>query len=133
MVLPTLFPGSTGPYVTLIQQALNMGDSSFDPLDEDGIFGRFTGNRVKEFQGQSGLTPDGVAGPMTHAQLEELYQALAQMVGPAPGGSDGARLSIVGVARNAEAVLGWDDTHTAPPPDQSTGRIAARYGDGANI
>ena len=76
---PMLTMGSIGPYVTMVQRALNLGDSSFQPLDDDGIFGMLTRQRVQEFQSQSELTPDGVVGPLTYQQLADLIQAIAQM------------------------------------------------------
>ena len=38
-------------------------------LDADGVFGRGTERALKLWQTDNGLTPDGVAGPLTMAKL----------------------------------------------------------------
>ena len=53
--------GSRGDGVKLMQEALG--------LDADGIFGRGTERALKLWQTDNGLTPDGVAGPLTMAKL----------------------------------------------------------------
>jgi peptidoglycan hydrolase-like protein with peptidoglycan-binding domain len=40
-------------------------------LEADGIFGRGTERALKLWQTDNGLTPDGVAGPMTFEKLLE--------------------------------------------------------------
>jgi putative chitinase len=58
----TLKRGSTGALVKRVQEKLGV-----DPAD--GIYGFWTANMVKEWQGKNGLTADGVAGPKTLAKL----------------------------------------------------------------
>ena len=41
----------------------------------DGVFGAETEAVVKEFQRRQGLKPDGMAGPLTLAQLDTLFVA----------------------------------------------------------
>ena len=53
--------GSRGDGVKLMQEALG--------LDADGVFGRGTERALKLWQTDNGLTPDGVAGPLTMAKL----------------------------------------------------------------
>ena len=53
--------GSRGDGVKMMQEALG--------LDADGVFGRGTERALKLWQTDNGLTPDGVAGPLTMAKL----------------------------------------------------------------
>ena len=53
--------GSRGEVVKQIQKALH--------LLADGVYGRLTEERVKEFQAEHGLKSDGVVGPATLAKL----------------------------------------------------------------
>ena len=55
--------GSRGDGVAMMQEALG--------LEADGIFGRGTERALKLWQMDNGLTPDGVAGPMTFEKLLE--------------------------------------------------------------
>ena len=55
--------GSRGEGVAMMQEALG--------LEADGIFGRGTERALKLWQTDNGLTPDGVAGPMTFEKLLE--------------------------------------------------------------
>ena len=60
---PTLKRGSMGGYVNLLQRYLL---SFLYPIGSiDGIFGARTERSVIEFQGENGLTPDGIVGPLT--------------------------------------------------------------------
>jgi lysozyme family protein len=54
-----------------IQHALNTLQIDGTPLVEDGNYGRHTRAVVVEYQTRHGLTPDGLAGPLTIAQLEK--------------------------------------------------------------
>jgi putative chitinase len=58
----TLKRGSTGALVKQLQEKLGI-----EPAD--GIYGFWTSNVVKEWQGKNGLVADGVAGPKTLAKL----------------------------------------------------------------
>lgn len=54
----------------LVQHLLN--ERGADPqLIEDGNYGRRTREAVRAFQHANGLTPDGLAGPLTLAKLQE--------------------------------------------------------------
>ena len=60
-------PGARGNMTYLIQAALFM--RGFTGLIPDGNFGPITERTVRQFQGASGLTVDGVAGPNTQNAL----------------------------------------------------------------
>lgn len=59
--MQTLRIGSRGNDVKILQRALN--------LYEDGIFGKLTLERVKEYQKSVGLYPDGIVGDKTWEKL----------------------------------------------------------------
>jgi len=61
--------GSTGSDVVDLQSLLNFLPSDYDELDVDGIFGPLTRQRTQEFQSDSSLVPDGIAGQQTWDQL----------------------------------------------------------------
>ena len=61
--------GSTGSAVSYLQYKLL---SKLYPLEADGIFGEETENALALFQTESGLKPDGIAGPLTFAALSSL-------------------------------------------------------------
>ena len=69
-IRPTLRRGSTGADVEYLQRRLN--GIGFGSLVVDGIFGAATEEAVKKFQGQYGLTVDGVVGSQTWAKLETI-------------------------------------------------------------
>ena len=66
-VPPTLKQGSKGDAVKGLQNALTA--RGYDPGAVDGIFGRATTDSVKQFQSDSGLDDDGIAGPNTWQAL----------------------------------------------------------------
>jgi peptidoglycan hydrolase-like protein with peptidoglycan-binding domain len=53
--------GSRGEGVKMMQEALGIG--------ADGIFGRGTEAKLKEWQAANGLAADGIAGPATLGEL----------------------------------------------------------------
>jgi len=59
--------GSVGPYVELLQ--LGLQRSGYLSSPPDGKFGPATQSAVIRFQRQNGLSPDGIAGPLTYATL----------------------------------------------------------------
>lgn len=65
-VYPTVRRGNSGPYVAILQQALQAAGIS---IETDGKFGKNTEQAVKTFQGQYGLTADGICGKNTWAAL----------------------------------------------------------------
>lgn len=75
---PTLYAGSTGPFVRQLQEGLNQLKSQLAPLATDGQFGGKTRSRVLEFQSGGKLAADGVVGPMTWELLARLLQQVAQ-------------------------------------------------------
>jgi len=72
--LPTLKKGSTGDAVRGLQNALNVRTAQGVGA-VDGKFGPATENAVKQFQRDTGLVEDGIAGPATWA---ELYVCIVQ-------------------------------------------------------
>ena len=60
---PTVRRGSTGPPVGELQQSLNQAIGA--GLTPDGEFGSLTDGAVRTFQGDRGLTIDGIVGPDT--------------------------------------------------------------------
>ncbi|WP_303740621.1 peptidoglycan-binding protein [Lutispora saccharofermentans] len=63
----TLKIGSRGASVANLQASLN--NKGFSAGSADGIFGYKTQNAVIGFQKANGLTPDGIAGPITQTKL----------------------------------------------------------------
>ncbi|MBR2661131.1 MAG: serine hydrolase [Clostridia bacterium] len=61
--------GSRGPAVKTLQADLR--ELGFYSGKIDGIFGKMTLNAVKAFQRKNGLQVDGIAGPLTQAQIRE--------------------------------------------------------------
>lgn len=68
--METLFFGSTGPNVKLIQSLLNK--IGYNAGAVDGIFGAATYAAIQAFQRDYGLVPDGIVGPATWNVLERL-------------------------------------------------------------
>ena len=66
---PTLRKGDSGEAVKELQEALIAAGYDVGKKGADGIFGSETLSAVRAFQGDRGLTPDGIAGPLTHAAL----------------------------------------------------------------
>lgn len=64
---PTLQVGSSGAFVTKLQQFLNQ--AGYGTLATDGQFGPATEAAVKSYQHDHGLTADGVVGPKTWAVI----------------------------------------------------------------
>jgi hypothetical protein len=60
---PTVRQGSNGPPVSEVQSALNQAIGA--GLTPDGNFGPLTDGAVRAFQGDRGLTIDGIVGPAT--------------------------------------------------------------------
>ena len=71
VALPTLRRGDEGAAVKELQTILN-ADSRYGGLEVDGVYGRATMASVRAFQGDNGLTPDGICGPLTWAKLSKV-------------------------------------------------------------
>lgn len=67
----TLRPGYSGQSVAALQAGLNRAFPSYAHLVVDGDYGLATTAVVQEFQRRTGLTADGIVGPMTWAKLAE--------------------------------------------------------------
>ena len=74
--LPTLRKGDKGQYVTLLQTKLKNKGYDLGRYGVDGDFGSATLAAVKAFQGDNGLTVDGVVGKKTWEALEKDTQAV---------------------------------------------------------
>ena len=64
---PTISEGSNGPTVSWAQYLLVRRILSYNQID--GVFGPVTKNAVEEFQSSSGLSVDGIVGPLTWGAL----------------------------------------------------------------
>ena len=75
--------GSTGPFVTVVQAALNRIGQNYpaipriDPVD--GIFGGETEEAVRQFQRIFSLTADGIVGRSTWYQINRIYVAVTRL------------------------------------------------------
>ena len=67
---PTIRRGSTGNPVRRAQKRLTLG--GYDTGGVDGVFGPGTEAAVRRFQGDRGLTVDGVVGPRTWDEINAL-------------------------------------------------------------
>ncbi len=63
-----LRPGSTGPFVSMMELALSRAGYYTGALD--GVFGPQALRALRAYQSAFGLAPDGVAGPATWASLD---------------------------------------------------------------
>ena len=72
---PTLRKGASGPTVTECQEDLLKLGYDLSPYGGDGKYGNTTIREVKKFQTASGLTADGICGPMTWAVLDKAVAA----------------------------------------------------------
>lgn len=75
--------GSTGPFVTVIQSALNRISQNYPAIPKiapvDGIFGPQTENAVRQFQQIFSLTQDGIVGKATWYQINRIYVAILRL------------------------------------------------------
>ena len=75
--------GSTGPFVTVIQAALNRISQNYPSIPKispvDGIFGQQTESAVRQFQQIFSLSPDGIVGPATWYQINRIYVAVLRL------------------------------------------------------
>lgn len=69
--MKTLRPGYRGPQVQLLQLALRRVGVYEGEIS--GVYDGATRDAVTAFQRRNRLTPDGIAGPATHAALEPFY------------------------------------------------------------
>jgi peptidoglycan hydrolase-like protein with peptidoglycan-binding domain len=67
MTQPTISEGSTGPAVSWLQYLLTRRTLNWNQID--GVFGPVTKSAVEEFQSSSGLSVDGIVGPLTWGAL----------------------------------------------------------------
>jgi peptidoglycan hydrolase-like protein with peptidoglycan-binding domain len=67
---PTIRRGSTGNPVRRAQKRLTLG--GYDTNGVDGVFGADTEAAVRRFQGDRGLTVDGIVGPRTWEEIDAL-------------------------------------------------------------
>jgi peptidoglycan hydrolase-like protein with peptidoglycan-binding domain len=68
MAQPVIRKGSRGDAVRRAQENLNL--RGYDVGRVDGIFGAKTDRKVRWYQGDRGLTVDGIVGPRTWARLD---------------------------------------------------------------
>lgn len=86
---PTVSPGNTGPWVTLLQRALMLAGQ--DPHGTDGSYGGHTKAAVDAAQHAFGIAVDSVVGPITWQHLRArtlvVQHALVE-AGHGAGGTD---------------------------------------------
>jgi len=94
--------GARGSAVTQLQQFLQAAGHDVGPID--GIFGSKTLAAVRQFQDRSGLTPDGVVGPVTRSKIERITDALpssgalvssSRTLRPGDSGSDVKQIQVL--------------------------------------
>ena len=68
-LFPTIRKGSKGEAVRKLQAVLARLGYDLGPCGTDGDFGRCTDAAVRQFQRDSGLKADGIAGPLTWKEL----------------------------------------------------------------
>lgn len=75
--------GSTGPFVTSVQAALNRISENYPAIPKiptvDGIFGESTQAAVEAFQQIFSLRSDGIVGPATWYQIVRIYVAILRL------------------------------------------------------
>lgn len=75
--------GSTGPYVTVVQAALNRISQNYPAIPKispvDGIFGAQTEAAVRRFQQIFSLAQDGIVGKATWYQINRIYVAVLRL------------------------------------------------------
>lgn len=75
--------GSTGPFVTSIQAALNRISQNYPAISKispvDGIYGPETERAVQAFQRIFSLSADGIVGPATWYQIIRIYVAVQRL------------------------------------------------------
>lgn len=75
--------GSTGPFVTVIQSALNRISQNYPAIPKinpvDGIFGQQTEAAVRQFQQIFSLAQDGIVGKATWYQINRIYVAVLRL------------------------------------------------------
>ncbi|MGI6678407.1 MAG: spore cortex-lytic enzyme [Dehalobacterium sp.] len=77
---PTLYWGSSGSNVTLVQQKLSSWGYYKGPID--GYLGASTFNAIKDFQRKNGLTADGIVGTQTYNALGIVSGTTGQTTSP---------------------------------------------------
>lgn len=80
---PTLFRGSRGPAVRVLQE--NLITLGYNPGPVDGIFGPLTEAAVKAFQADRKITVDGIVGPQTWGEIAKALAEKAKPPTPVPG------------------------------------------------
>lgn len=109
----TLKHGTRGPDVVDLQTQLNLRPPTrLLPLGVDGIFGRKTVERVKEFQRHNALIADGIVGPNTWRELQQSTPPPAVPPTPMPGST---RARIV---QRAKSQIGMIDYQRREGPQQ---------------
>ena len=74
--------GSAGPYVTVVQAALNEIGQNYPAIPRltvDSIFGEDTEAAVRAFQEIFNLTPDGIVGKATWYRINRAYVAVQRL------------------------------------------------------
>jgi peptidoglycan hydrolase-like protein with peptidoglycan-binding domain len=107
MARPTIRRGSSGTAVRTVQAALG--------VEIDGVFGPPTEAAVTRFQRDHNLTPDGVVGPLTWAELDKQYALPPEEPLPEPFEEARRKAITTLVSGMPIATYSWKDRGIAPP------------------
>ena len=97
------FPYLHGEDVRSLQGALNA--LGFACGEVDGIFGTYTERAVRDFQANTGLAPDGIAGPDSVRAVEGLRHVWSAKSQPPPAELRAAPARSASVLREVDVVL----------------------------
>ena len=120
---PTLRKGASGPTVTECQEDLLKLGYDLSPYGADGKYGNTTIRELKKLQTASGLTADGICGPMTWTALDA---AVAAASGSASGSESGSGSGSTGETASGSAAnqeSGSAQEIPAPEPQRFTVHI----------
>ena len=98
---PTLYWGSTGADVRLLQKRLSDWGYYRGPID--GIYGPETWRAVRDFQSKNGLTVDGIVGPETWAAVGYGAAPAGAVAVTSRGVSQGDDIELLARLINGEA------------------------------
>lgn len=121
--------GAVGDDVAELQKWLNLLPSKLQKLKVDGAFGPKTMARVREFQSEHALFPDGIVGPLTWEALLNLLSGIGPAPPAPPPATDVVRQAVLSIARK---YVGQVDIPPAGPP-RGLELVTRFFQDAANV